>query len=138
MGFLPMGILYPADRKLGVGKEVGKLVLVKNRLPPSWTEDGSSYRFAVEPLLTEEEVRTGVAKRDSEPLLNMRPEQLGGAGCCDCCHRRGFNCGRKFPSLTSLNYMVLTPQLFNCLCRLGRSVSLAGMLELSAQEPPND
>jgi len=135
--YLHIGIFYPADEAAGLAEKVGKLVLFKNRLPPSWTEEDNPYRFSMRHLLSEAEIlfpnkyEEGLAGgEEDDPLLKMYPEELGGIGCCDCCHRRGVNFGPKFPNLNGLNYMTLTPQLFNCLCRLGRAVCTAGIYEV--------
>mmetsp|Transcript_10515 Transcript_10515/g.19044 ORF Transcript_10515/g.19044 Transcript_10515/m.19044 type:complete len:989 (+) Transcript_10515:131-3097(+) len=124
----------------------GHLYIVKNRLPPEFE------RQEVRPLITEAEVvgdqhqaqqhhhhhhhhhHTGdvkSTKSSSRPHIestreewgNLKETDLGGFGCCDCCHRRGGNCGAKFPHLTGANYIWLTPTLFSSLCRLGHHLS---------------
>lgn len=115
---LRLGIRYGWDVEDGKGT-LGQLVVVKNRLPPSLEE------LPAEPLLTEEEVRQGGGSRrnDEAKATSRRARDLGGWGCCDCCHRHGCNCGPKFPHLTAANYLWLTPTLFGSLCRLGHDLS---------------
>merc|ERR1719296_685377 len=138
--YLHIGILYPADPDSREPEKWGKLVLFKNRLPPSWTEENNPWRFSMHPLVTEDEISIGkyglgeADEGDEDPLYKLYPEELGGIGCCDCCHRRGWNCGRKFPNLTGLNYLTPSPQLFNCFIRLGRAVSPAAILEVFRQD----
>uniref|UniRef100_A0A7S1RQN3 Uncharacterized protein n=1 Tax=Alexandrium catenella TaxID=2925 RepID=A0A7S1RQN3_ALECA len=120
---LHIGVHYGWGSTQGGESTTGMLLVVKNRLPPSFE------KLPVEPLLTEEEVaRTsswGSRKaEDCEACSGLNVSDLGGLGCCDCCHRKGCNCGGKFPHLTGANYLWLTPQLFSSLCRLGHEVSL--------------
>jgi len=130
----------------------GRLIIVKNRLPPDLEE------LQVEAPLTEEEIcrqsrsysshgseTSGSTKQpesalmsESQPppqeeLFDSRQEtsdfkrealkQRQLAGCCcNCCHRMGCNCGPKFPHIDNAN-QCLTPVLFTSLCRLGYRVS---------------
>merc|ERR1712050_37177 len=113
--YIHIGIYYPKSPELELPADKGKLVLFKHRLPPSWTEDDGGYRLNLQPLLTEEELNSVFKSRRrvlaaDDPFSKLKPENLGGLGCCDCCHLR-CNVGAKFPNLTRLNYMMLTPQL---------------------------
>jgi len=131
---LRMGIHYGWGGARDAGGATGMLVVVKNRLPPAL--EG----LPVQPLLTEEEILGGVAwgprkavKPDEDcEAGDLRLVDLGGFGCCDCCHRRGCNFGAKFPHLTGANYLWLTPQLFNGLCRLGHEVSQEAVAALDS------
>mmetsp|Transcript_93528 Transcript_93528/g.273875 ORF Transcript_93528/g.273875 Transcript_93528/m.273875 type:complete len:935 (+) Transcript_93528:84-2888(+) len=122
MPFLHIGIRYGWGSTRGAEIATGTLFIVKNRLP------AALEKLPVEPLLTEEEIRSDSwgprqAVADCEALAGLQTSDLGGLGCCDCCHRRGCNCGGKFPHLTGANYLWLTPQLFSSLCRLGHELS---------------
>lgn len=138
MMYLHIGVLYPPDVDLAEKATAGKLILFKNRLPPSWTEEDNPWRFEIQELLSEHEIRSGAVppscRQGDDPLFDLYPEELGGIGCCDCCHRRGWNCGPKFPNLGGLNYLTLSPQLFNCSVRLGRAVAPAAIVELFRRE----
>jgi len=116
--YLHLGIRYGWGPK---DDGSGDLFIVKNRLPPSLAG------AAVRPLLTEEEVKGQGISKDFGPYKDtwagLQTAELGGFGCCDCCHRRGCNCGAKFPHLTGANYLYLTPMLFSSLSRLGFEVS---------------
>jgi len=126
MPYLNIGIHYGWGSSDPEDDATGVLLIVKNRLPPTLE------KLPVQPLLTEEEIRSDVAnpkkahwntESDRQAWANLNMADLGGLGCCDCCHRSGFNFGGKFPHLTGANYLWLTPQLFNSLCRLGHEVS---------------
>ncbi|CAL1160885.1 unnamed protein product [Cladocopium goreaui] len=132
--FFKMGIRYGWNED--EPHSLGILWIVKNRLPQSFANQ------MVRPHLDEEEIVFGQPKDyqtsesdDSEDptadeeLRRMQQEQLGGFGCCDCCHRWG-NCGRKFPHLSFTGYMWLTPQLFSSLCRLGHDLSHSAVMDI--------
>lgn len=132
--FFKMGIRYGWNED--EPHSLGILWIVKNRLPQSFAHQ------MVRPHLDEEEIVFGQPKDyqtsesdDSEDptadeeLRRMQQEQLGGFGCCDCCHRWG-NCGRKFPHLSFTGYMWLTPQLFSSLCRLGHDLSHSAVMDI--------
>ncbi|CAJ1435721.1 unnamed protein product, partial [Effrenium voratum] len=124
----------------------GTLWVVKNRLPDDFLNQ------TVQPHLREEEIMYNTpspkswngcsgdssASEDNEvleELLDMQTEDLGGLGCCDCCHRWG-NCGRKFPHLTFTGYMWLTPQLCSSLARLGHALSQETVAQLKQSLGP--
>jgi len=113
------GWLHPERRGYG------DLFVVTNRLSSDLTD------LQVQPLLTETEVRGDEddAGELSSGLEGMHQTELGGC-CCDCCHSRGCNFGSKFPNTHQMN-QCLTPQLFNCLCRLGHH-SAKGAVEAVA------
>eukprot|EP00927_Polykrikos_kofoidii_P026154 TRINITY_DN23337_c0_g1_i1.p1 TRINITY_DN23337_c0_g1~~TRINITY_DN23337_c0_g1_i1.p1 ORF type:complete len:1193 (+),score=184.22 TRINITY_DN23337_c0_g1_i1:127-3705(+) len=118
-------------------RTTGHVFFLKNRLPADMKE------AKVAPLLTEQEVNasgvasgspytsasdtcpfcrgSGGAESGGCPRRALRQVSLGGC-CCDCCHWRGFNFGRRFPNPPTWNQF-LTPQLFNSLCRLGYRVT---------------
>lgn len=113
----------------------GMLWVVKNRLPEDFLEQ------QVRPHLSEDEILYGApsdvsdeenSSDDAEFQKEMEglvQEDLGGYGCCDCCHTVG-NCGRKFPHLSFTGYMWLTPQLTSSLVRLGHDLSAQAILDL--------
>ncbi|CAK0804641.1 unnamed protein product, partial [Prorocentrum cordatum] len=109
--YLELGIRY-GWRFEGSGA-LGRLVVVKNRLPRT----GRHEQQVCRPLLTEERI-CGEADTDDDalssddPLSKMREVDLGGLGCCDCCHTHSANCGGKFPHLGFTGYLWLTPTLF--------------------------
>jgi len=117
--YLHIGILYGwGDTHLQ--RQHAQLYVVKNRMPPALK--GQSIR----PLLTEEEIQGSASSDESDEGISwshLREVDLGGYGCCDCCHTQGLNCGRKFPHLTFTGYLYLTPRLFSSLCRLGYTTS---------------
>lgn len=115
--YLHLGLHYGQDLK---GQDLkGHLFIVKNRLP----EGSDMATKPARPLLTVEEVR-GDDEGSATPVSGRRAVDLGGLGCCDCCHKIGCNCGRKFPHLPSISgYLWLTPELFANLCRLGYSLA---------------
>lgn len=115
--FFKLGIRYGWGGDDSQGHPHGTLYVVKNRLPTSLESQ------LVEPLITEEEVRGESVQKDLDSWAGMKTVELGGFGCCDCCHASGCNCGVKFPHLTGANYMYLTPTLFSSLSRLGFEVS---------------
>eukprot|EP00403_Amphidinium_massartii_P008608 CAMPEP_0178412400 /NCGR_PEP_ID=MMETSP0689_2-20121128/21997_1 /TAXON_ID=160604 /ORGANISM="Amphidinium massartii, Strain CS-259" /LENGTH=984 /DNA_ID=CAMNT_0020033649 /DNA_START=36 /DNA_END=2991 /DNA_ORIENTATION=+ len=133
--FLHLGIRYGWDTSYewesprSSRQVYGDLYIIKNRLPQSMSEQ------TVRPLISESEVvgepvakstkAVGAKSVDDkqEDLAGMKETDLGGLGCCDCCHRRGANCGAKFPHLTAANYIWLSPTLFSSLCRLGHDLS---------------
>jgi len=136
MPYLHLGIRYGGWKRNDGVEELaafGELFIVKNRLPDSFSN------LQATPLITEEEVTGAIG-----PVVDFTDaietgklaKDLGGIGCCDCCHL-GCNCGRKFPHLTGLNYLWLTPTLFGSLCRLGHEVS-GGVVRAmgSAREEP--
>eukprot|EP00928_Gymnodinium_smaydae_P027933 TRINITY_DN21443_c0_g1_i1.p1 TRINITY_DN21443_c0_g1~~TRINITY_DN21443_c0_g1_i1.p1 ORF type:complete len:1054 (-),score=118.77 TRINITY_DN21443_c0_g1_i1:114-3134(-) len=106
----------------------GRLVIVKHRLPPQMEGEPCE-------LVTEEEV-LGIGPSMSNGCDDLCPEDLGGLGCCDCCHRNGCNCGRKFPHLTCTGYLWLTPMLYSSLCRLGFNISGDAVRALSTRRNP--
>mmetsp|Transcript_59124 Transcript_59124/g.108691 ORF Transcript_59124/g.108691 Transcript_59124/m.108691 type:complete len:128 (+) Transcript_59124:3-386(+) len=92
-------------------------------------------RVPCPPLLTEDEIRgftkEGEGVADDPEWKSMKATDLGGLGCCDCCHTRcRCNVGGKFPHLTGANYLWLTPHLFSSLCRLGYESSQEACEEL--------
>jgi len=115
--YLHLGICYP---QAGDEEISGHLYVVKNRLPPAF--EGQP----IEPPLTEDEVQgrssttPGFRHGDWQHLTT---DQLGGYGCCDCCHTAGLNCGPKFPHGGFPGYLYLTPTWCNSLVRLGFAVS---------------
>lgn len=127
-----LGIRYPPHTR-GVdygAKLTGRLVVVKNRLPPS-LED-----LQPEKLLTEEEI---FVRRNSGRPLSPRWKDAGllqsdlAACCCDCCHVNMCNVGPKFPHVSNAN-QCLTPALFSALCRLGYRLS-GEAVDMIAKEP---
>lgn len=124
------GWQYNAD-----AAQTGTILVVKNRLPRF------SENQVCRPLLTEDVIcgvgnlETDVLSYDSG-LAQTLEAQLGGIGCCGCCHEFGCNCGRKFPHLSSAGYLWLTPQLFSSLCRLGHAVSAEAVRELATSSVP--
>jgi hypothetical protein len=143
MPFLHLGIRYGwtdeshgeqvlAGDTSGPKGSTGELFVVKNRLPPSFEQ---KHFASMPPLLTEEEIITGKCENDGsaqESWGDTKPTDLGGIGCCDCCHRSGMNGGPKFPHLSGLNYLWLTPQLYANLSRLGYHASEAVIDKLKA------
>uniref|UniRef100_A0A7S1S3C6 Uncharacterized protein n=1 Tax=Alexandrium catenella TaxID=2925 RepID=A0A7S1S3C6_ALECA len=124
MPYLHLGIRYGWDGP-STSESFGRLIIVKNRLQEGFGQQ------PVRPLLTEEEIR---GEQDmARPTLgkgkwgDMLEEDLGGYGCCDCCHTHCGNAGRKFPHLSFTGYMYLTPQLFSSLSRLGHDLSEAAI-----------
>ena len=136
---------YAADRKatclrLGIRygwfgdsapPEHGELFIVKNRLPEGFED------VMVPPLLTEEEICSGRSwSSDGEELGGMLQSDLSGC-CCDCCHGQCLNkcctaCCPTFPHVSNAN-QCLTPQLFNCLCRLGFDISEEAVARAAGQ-----
>mmetsp|Transcript_1271 Transcript_1271/g.1714 ORF Transcript_1271/g.1714 Transcript_1271/m.1714 type:complete len:983 (+) Transcript_1271:43-2991(+) len=120
-------------------EEAGTLIIVKNRLRQTADASGKTTIHSlhtIEPWLTEEEI-TGTACEDDASDYSVDygfdfdreewdhlkgAEELGGVCCCDSCHHR-CNFGKKWPQLTGVNYLWLSPMLFNMLCRLGHSES---------------
>merc|ERR1712184_123542 len=92
-----------------------------NRLPPMLEN------IPVKPLLTEEEIINGEEPQSEDSgwefFSEMKADDLGPCGCCDCCHTHGLNCGTKWPHGTGLNYLYMTPQFCNNLVRLGHEIS---------------
>jgi len=126
--YFELGIRYGWDYDVEQ-EALGCLVVVKNRLPTGYEQQ------PCRPLLTEELVRGETDPDDDvldpdDPLAKTLQVELGGIGCCGCCHKRGLNCGRKFPHLTATGYLWLTPELFGGLCRLGRATSGEGVRAL--------
>mmetsp|Transcript_48133 Transcript_48133/g.112561 ORF Transcript_48133/g.112561 Transcript_48133/m.112561 type:complete len:1004 (+) Transcript_48133:93-3104(+) len=147
MKHLHLGIRYGWSTSGSPEVKYGHLHIVKNRLPPEMATQ------EVRPLISEAEVtgdsnhaqhhhhhhrhhdahdvKAKPARSSSRPHIESTQEEwgklketdLGGFGCCDCCHRNGGNCGAKFPHLTGANYLWLTPTLFSSLCRLGHQLS---------------
>lgn len=114
--FLHIGIRYGWAGDKAV--TFGHLFVLKNRLSPSL------QGWKMPPSLTPEEIRgEEIESSDDEDWGDLLPTDLGGWGCCNCCHTSGCNCGRKFPQLTVAGYVYLSPQLFNCLCRLGNMMA---------------
>jgi len=111
--YLHLGIRYGWGMVDESTHSTGHIMIIKNRLPPSW--EGRP----VMPLLTEEEIRSG--KEPASEPGDLCQTDLG-ACCCDCCHTRGFNLCSKFPHYSNAN-QCLTPQMFNSLCRLGYEIS---------------
>merc|ERR1712129_43195 len=122
MAFMHIGIKYGWSDDSDEG--VGHMVVIKNRLREECRP------WPIMPLLTQAEI-TGWPHDDDELVVEeiefdteayeekeLAQEDLGGLLCCDHCHLRGCNQGGKWPKLTGLNYLGLTPQLFNGLCRL--------------------
>jgi hypothetical protein len=127
--YLHLGIRYGWS-SAAEPEGLGQLFVVKNRLPPAFADRPAP------PLLTEAEIVAGEAPAlapGETPKKELKATELGGFGCCDCCHRRGCNCGRKFPHLTGANYLWLTPQLFSSLCRLGHELSGAAVARLAEE-----
>jgi hypothetical protein len=126
MPFMHIGIKYGWQAP---GEGNGHLVIVKNRIRPE------CQPWPVQPLLTQDEL-AGRSHDEDELVVSdfefdaeayeekdLTQDDLGGLGCCDCCHLCGCNQGGKWPQLTGANYLWLTPQLFNGLCRLGNNES---------------
>eukprot|EP00928_Gymnodinium_smaydae_P011266 TRINITY_DN14181_c0_g1_i2.p1 TRINITY_DN14181_c0_g1~~TRINITY_DN14181_c0_g1_i2.p1 ORF type:complete len:995 (+),score=233.60 TRINITY_DN14181_c0_g1_i2:123-2987(+) len=140
---LHVGIRYGWDfhAKRGTGTH-GHLVIVKNKLPEN--VDNFRFKLDVVPHITESEVM-GESVPDWEDFKGVDLEdaqysELGGMGCCDCCHTSSLgNCGRKWPQLTFTGYLYLTPQICNGLSRLAhamseRSISLITSPRLQASD----
>ncbi|CAE7551176.1 unnamed protein product [Symbiodinium natans] len=127
-----LGLRYPPQtRGTEYGaKLTGRLVVVKNRLPPSLES------LQPEPLLTEEEI---FVRRGSMKPLSPRWKDSGllqsdlAACCCDCCHVHMCNVGPTFPHVSNAN-QCLTPALFSALCRLGFRLS-GEAVDMIATEP---
>eukprot|EP00933_Yihiella_yeosuensis_P012914 TRINITY_DN12232_c3_g1_i1.p1 TRINITY_DN12232_c3_g1~~TRINITY_DN12232_c3_g1_i1.p1 ORF type:complete len:208 (-),score=30.59 TRINITY_DN12232_c3_g1_i1:88-663(-) len=130
---LEIGIRYGWDSKTEAANpniegaaSHGTLWICKNRLPPEFDS------IPVQPPITEGEVR-GVhswsetdmfdSEGEVEAFGRMMQADLGGVGCCDCCHVNRCNFGAKFPHLSFTGYMWLTPKLFTSLSRLGHAMS---------------
>lgn len=113
---LNIGIRYGWDAA-DEDVSLGQLTVVKNRLPDSLHE------CSIMPLLTEGEIRSPTSLSCVLEGNQFKAKDLGGVGCCDCCHKNGCNCLTKYPQLTGLNYLWLTPTLFSSLARLGYELS---------------
>merc|ERR1719277_621919 len=83
----------------------------------------------VQPLLTEDEIRSGQPYERGESDVDLNQTDMGGC-CCDCCHVNGLNFGSKFPHVSNAN-QCMTPQMFNCLCRLGFEISEEAIRSIS-------
>uniref|UniRef100_A0A7S2VQK9 Uncharacterized protein n=1 Tax=Zooxanthella nutricula TaxID=1333877 RepID=A0A7S2VQK9_9DINO len=106
----------------------GDLFIVKNRLPPS-------MKGNVRPRVHHMEVAGGGNDSadmsdsmsdeddDEDTFVDLRTDELGSFGCCDCCHVNGLNCGPKFPHGSFAGYLYLTPRWASSLMRLGYAVS---------------
>jgi len=131
MPYMHIGIRYGWEPEAAA---TGDLYIVKNRLPPS--EEGK----LIEAHISEEEIRDGIvppsalATWTQEDWGEMKREELGPFGCCDCCHRRGCNCGAGFPHGSFTNYMYLSPQWCNSLMRLGYATSVDVVDAVTATE----
>lgn len=104
---LELGICYYDD----VEKRDNILTVLRNKVPP-----GRS--LPIWQHLSEEEVMGAIAPELDESFEGMEQSDLGGC-CCDCCHKTWCNrCFGRFPAPPTSNQL-LTPQMFNALCRLG-------------------
>jgi len=121
MPYMHIGISYgwPADPSIEHGEEeIGHLIIMKNRLPPEFAEDGCK------PLLTNDEIMGAPCSCDiDEKWQGIKQAELGPFGCCDCCHTNNLNCGPKFPHGTFTGYLYLSPQWANGLTRLAHAMS---------------
>jgi hypothetical protein len=117
--YFELGICYGSRGQLdGSTQELGRLVVVKNRLPDDLRDMPARPHITESEVLGQEDVLQASAGEKTR-----KSAELGAACCCDCIHGRGLNCGRKFPHLTAANYMWLTPLTFSSLCRLGYLMS---------------
>lgn len=110
--YLHLGIRYGWE--CGSSAQLGRLIIVKNRLPPDLQSE------QIQELLTEEDILQG-RSGGSDSCAELMQAHLAGC-CCDCCHSHRCNFGPKFPHISNAN-QCLTPQLFNGLCRLGYAIS---------------
>lgn len=128
MPFMHVGIRYGWTLK----ECTGHMIIVKNRIRPE------CQPWPVKPLLSHREITRlpcddpcgdpefdDFAYSDPQYFLDkdLSQEDLGGLLCCDQCHLSGCNFGGNWPQLGGANYLWLTPQLFNGLCRLGYNES---------------
>jgi len=116
---IELGISYALQ---GDETTKARLVIVKNRLVPSKVG-------RIQPLISREEIVEESLEEESEASEweleghSLDDADLGGFGCCDCCHSKGMNCGPKFPHGTFPGYLYLSPQWCSSLMRLGFNVS---------------
>eukprot|EP00929_Paragymnodinium_shiwhaense_P089057 TRINITY_DN49316_c0_g1_i2.p1 TRINITY_DN49316_c0_g1~~TRINITY_DN49316_c0_g1_i2.p1 ORF type:complete len:1033 (-),score=132.46 TRINITY_DN49316_c0_g1_i2:74-3172(-) len=94
----------------------GHLVVVKYRVPPHLLHE------PMRPLISEKLVMGESDTDGDDDSLDGPPQTELGGCCCDCCHVRGCNFGKTFPNIPTMN-QCFTPQLFNCMCRLGYNIS---------------
>merc|ERR1712196_264299 len=103
MHYLHIGIKYGwgEGEASSVSSKHGQLVIVKNRLRPEylpWEE------VKVQPLLRQDEIAGRPCREDElivkdqefdeEAFEDLYQTDLGGLGCCDCCHSH-CNVGQK-------------------------------------------
>jgi len=138
MRTLHLGISYSWDKDDAGSPKTGHLFIVKNRLPPSLC--GS-----VRPPISESEVVFGGADGDvsedetdwdENAWAELKNDDLGPFGCCDCCHTSGLNCGPKFPHGTFTGYLYLSPQWCSSLMRLGHAASKDAVDRVCSAQPP--
>jgi len=132
---LHIGISYCFDDQ----PSTGHLIIVKNRLPPSLVS-------TVRPKLRHRDITMATElsdddsdfedeEDDEEAFGDMRTNELGPFGCCDCCHVKKLNCGPKFPHGSFTGYLYLSPHWCSSHMRLGYDISSEAIALISSAKP---